>query len=343
MLRNNKKRIISIILLKILSLLILFLYLNNKSSSRKYIINNTNKLKLNKYIVFECIEGKCRGWADRLKGILSAYAWSLISNRKFYINIDKPCHLSNMLEPNKINWLTNFTQLYANFSNNKKYIIGYDNYKLRKSIINLTLDEFEQDSFDLIVIRNNLSWLKEMSKNKDIREKLIYLGYNPDKFNIQYLFHKWYNDLFKLNANLQVKYNNFLNKIKSNEILICAQVRIGGKYDINFTKRNNSIIYWNYIRNVFLNNNNNNNNKNYKLFVTTDTQSIELEAKKEFGNNNVIINEGLNTHLDLIQSKKVSSDCSEVSKTFLDFHSLQNCDKAIISQSGFGKLGVWLD
>ncbi len=341
MLRNNKKKIISIILLKIFSLLILFLYLN-KSSSRKYITNDRIKLKSNKYIVFECIEGQCRGWADRLKGILSAYAWSLITDRRFYININKPCQLSNMLEPNKINWITNFTQLYANFSsNNIKYIIGYDNYKLRKSIQNLTLDEFEQDSFDLIIIRNNLSWLKEMSKNKNIREKLIYLGYNPDKFNVQFLIHKWYNDLFKLNANLQVKYNNFLSKIKSNEILMCAQVRIGGggKYDITFTERNNSIIYWNYIRNVFLNNNNNN-SQNYKLFVTTDTQSIELEAKKEFGNN-VIINEGLNTHLDWIQRGKVSSDCSEVSKTFLDFHSLQNCDKAIISQSGFGKLGVW--
>ena len=31
----------------------------------------------------------------------------------------------------------------------------------------------------------------------------------------------------------------------------------------------------------------------------------------------------------------------EIEKTFLDFHMLQNCDMAIISESGFGKLGVW--
>ncbi len=32
---------------------------------------------------------------------------------------------------------------------------------------------------------------------------------------------------------------------------------------------------------------------------------------------------------------------NEIEKTFLDFYMLQNCDMAIISESGFGKLGVW--
>ena len=58
--------------------------------------------------------GLCGGWADRLKGIYSAYSWSLISDRKFYIKINEPCELKNILEPNNIDWNTNFNELYKN-------------------------------------------------------------------------------------------------------------------------------------------------------------------------------------------------------------------------------------
>ncbi len=64
-------------------------------SKKLKIFENEKKVKLNnnnRYIVYECIEGMglCGGWGDRLKGIYSAYAWSLLSKRKFYININKP-------------------------------------------------------------------------------------------------------------------------------------------------------------------------------------------------------------------------------------------------------------
>ena len=37
----------------------------------------------------------------------------------------------------------------------------------------------------------------------------------------------------------------------------------------------------------------------------------------------------------------LGNDCSRVEKPILDFHFLQMCDKAVISQSGFGRLGTW--
>ncbi len=304
--------------------------------------NFPSKTKQNKYIVYECIEGMglCGGWADRLKGIYSAYAWSLISGRKFYININKPCELKNMLEPNNIDWNTNFTELYKK-NPIREYFNKIDN-NFRSALSNFRLDEFERNSTDIIIIRNNLDWLEPISLNKNIKQRLIDLGYQPDKFKMQFVFKKWYSDLFKLNENLTKKYNSFLGKIKKNnkEILICAQIRIGGarehvSHDGQFTMKNNTIIYWNYIKNVFLKNN----FINYKLFLTTDTGSIELEAKQEFGDR-LIINDGLNTHLDRESNLNFSS-CGRVDKTFLDFHSMQNCGKAIISESGFGKLGTW--
>ncbi len=128
-------------------------------------------------------------------------------------------------------------------------------------------------------------------------------------------------------------------KPNKDSLLICAQVRIGGSRehvsnDENFTQRNNTVIYWNHIRNVFIQN-----NTNYMIFLTTDTKQIEDEARKEFGNDKIIINDGINAHLD--RESNLGSNCSKIEKTFLDFHSLQNCHMAIISESGFGKLGVF--
>ncbi len=45
-----------------------------------------------------------------------------------------------------------------------------------------------------------------MSLNKNIKQKLIDLGYQPNKFKMQFVFKKWYSDLFKLNVNLTKKY-----------------------------------------------------------------------------------------------------------------------------------------
>jgi hypothetical protein len=53
-----------------------------------------------KYIVYECTnENICGGWGDRLKGIMSAYAISLLTDRYFLIYHVRPCLLTNFFEP----------------------------------------------------------------------------------------------------------------------------------------------------------------------------------------------------------------------------------------------------
>lgn len=46
----------------------------------------------------------CGGLADRLKGIMSIYLWSLLSNRSLLIRITRPCNFVNLLEPNLVPW-----------------------------------------------------------------------------------------------------------------------------------------------------------------------------------------------------------------------------------------------
>ena len=50
--------------------------------------------------------------ADRLKGIMSAYAWSLISGRELVLDVTKPCHLTNFLLPNKIQWNKDLNEIF---------------------------------------------------------------------------------------------------------------------------------------------------------------------------------------------------------------------------------------
>ena len=46
----------------------------------------------------------------------------------------------------------------------------------------------------------------------------------------------------------------------------------------------------------------------YKIFLTTDRNYVELEAIKEFGNEYVITNEGPNNHLDLVNNLQSKND-----------------------------------
>ena len=323
-----------------LSIFVILLLKLNKPSNKQSINKNIFKNKYKKKtVIYECYGG-CGGWADRLKGIMSSYAWSLITDRYFIIHHSKPCQLTEFLLPNEYNWNIGFI---INSTNSFYYeTIDNENFRLNLE----TYNNFDSEK-ENIIIKNNLEWLLPLSNNKNLFEKLKSLGFifeiknqTQNRFRIQYLFKNWYKKLFKLNKRLEDKYNEFLKKAKPNSQtkLICAQIRIGGarefvSHDAMFTHRNNSRIYWNYIKDNFIKKLNN--NQNYKIFITTDTKNVEKEALDEFGNEKVLINEGDNVHLDR------ESNCDKSDKVFLDFHCLQNCDMAIVSESGFGKLGVW--
>jgi hypothetical protein len=281
-----------------------------------------------KYVVYECTnEILCGGWGDRLKGIMSAYAISLLTDRYLLIYHVKPCLLNHFFEPSIyfINKTINYDQA------SKKWYLNNEDFRKSLSYFN---------AFNLtskyITIRNNLEWIEPLSKNEIYKEKIKELGYTEKNFKIQFLFKNWYSEIFKLNKRLNEKYLKFLKKAKprNKTKLICAQVRIGDAGGTQFMKRGNLKIYWNYMRTNFIKN-----LTDYRIFLTTDTQDIVSEAIKEFGNEFVVTNDGPNNHLDLFSKLELNDE--KLDKTFLDFHSLQNCHMAIISESGFGKLGVF--
>jgi len=282
-----------------------------------------------KYVIYECTdEDLCGGWADRLKGIMSAYAISLLTDRYFLIYNIKSCLLSDYFESNSyfLNESINYTQVdQLWFLNDLSY---------RESLRFVSAFNFTSK---YISIKNNLDWIEPLSANPIFEKKINELGYNVKKFKIQFVFKEWYSKMFKLNSRLNEKYLKFLKKAKPNKNtkLICCQVRVGGGYDSDvFMEKEKTKIYWNYIRINFIKN-----LTDYRLFLTTDQNDVELEAFKEFGVEFLVTNEGPNNHLDLVYNSKSTNE--NLDRIFLDFHSLQNCNMAIISESGFGKLGIW--
>lgn len=305
----------------------------------------------NKYIRYECKRPLCGGWADRLRGLMSAYIWANFTNREFLIDMNYPCSLSLMLEPNVIKWNrkiqcydmidenddfknTKFTSIRLDKVSNKNF------YALLRSI---DISEYYKEA-NLITIRNNLDWIYSFTFNKLVHQNIQQYGYKkPEEFRLYYFFRKLYGDMFKLTPKLQKRYDEFLHEAKpdNNTKLICAQIRIGGArpnvaFDVQFTQRNNSKLFWKFMREKFIDANP---KQKYKIFVTTDTESVEEESIEEFGKENIVRFDGPFVHIDREAAGNVN-DCSRVEKIFLDFHAIQSCDIAIISQSGFGRLGI---
>lgn len=116
-------------------------------------------------------------------------------------------------------------------------------------------------------------------------------------------------------------------------------MRIGGTrpnvfYDEEQTPRNFSTFYWKFIGEKLIANL----TSKYRIFVTADTEAVEKEAIEQFGTEKVIVIPGISAHVDRESNQK--ENCSRYEKIVMDFWMLSYCDKALISDSGFGVFGI---
>ena len=276
---------------------------------------------------------------------MTAYALSLLTNRQFLINITVPCNFSKLFIPNKVNWLLSEYNLNK-MSTRKIYCINHRNYSSADCITNKTFILIVNKTFneDILILSTNLNLIAYFALN--FKENILNIGYSIEAFRFENLVHKWYNELFKLEPKMQKKYNQIktTNLNEKETQLFCAQIRIGGKRenvvsDLQFNNRNVTKLFWNFIKENFIKSSTTL-EQNWKLFVTSDIEEAELEAVEEFGNDKVIRIKGLNTHVG--RESKLGNNCSRIEKPILDFHFLQNCDKAVVSKgSYFGLIGLY--
>ena len=270
---------------------------------------------------------------------MSAYALSLLTNRQLVIDIQKPCNFLELLEPNAVDW--NPWSYDLNGLKNSE-LTCIDELTCTQRFDNANPSQFEAEN-DIITIRLNNDWLNYFSRAKHFKKSIKKLGYEPDKFKLVYVMHDWYNKLFRLSPALSRKIDLFKNKSKltPETVIICAQIRIGGPRPNvpNDSPRNHlssAKFFWSFIRDNYIADLRA--DHDWRLFITTDIEVVEKEAIEEFGDQRVIRIPGVFSHVDMEPQAK---DCTRVEKPMLDFHFMQNCERAVVSWSGFGKLGAW--
>lgn len=248
-----------------------------------------------------------------------------------------PCPIEEILSPNEVNWNEDIQE----YSKTKEQYYIYWDPNLIDRFKYVDLDTIGQDA-DIIEVRTGASLLNKLSQNKNLINRIKQLGFKPSEFKLHYLMFNWYSKLFKLTDKLKIEYDSYLDKIKT-KTLICAQIRIGGKVSANgisdepFTNRKDTQLFWKLIQDKFIKQ-----NTNYIIYVTSDLQEVKDEAKEVFGKDFVISNDKSSIHIEK-DFKKMKSECENdsIKEIILDFHMLQMCDMAVVSQSGFGMLGLW--
>lgn len=316
------------------------LRLQAETSDTQVLIKN----RLSKYLQFECVEfDNCGGWGDRLKCILSSYAWSIITNRTFLIKSIEPYELSEILEPNEVRWdytLSSYITSSELFSTKLLRIDWHYNFIEKFKSIDMInyLSEI-----NLLRVRGGIMFVNAFPHNKFLLERIKSLGYDPANFTFHHQMHNWYNKLFKLSARLEKSYQTVLKKAKphKNSKLICVQIRIGGSadkiLDRKFAEKNDSKLFWDFLLKRFSKQLISN---KFKIYLTTDKEYVKQEALSLFQPNKVIFMNDSSLHLDKnFQQKNEKFTVAE--NIILDFHMLQNCDAGIVSHSSFGILGLW--
>ena len=65
-----------------------------------------------RYLIYLCDkERACKGWADRQKGMTSAFMLAIVTDRRFGIVLTKPCNLLLFYRPNHVDWIVPESQL----------------------------------------------------------------------------------------------------------------------------------------------------------------------------------------------------------------------------------------
>lgn len=272
------------------------------------------------------------------QGIMSAYAMGLLMNRKLIIKLKKPCPLENYLIPNEIDWSFDHIPGYQNLSKEAFYISYNDNF-VKNDLKNIDFLNFKSN-VSVIFYRDGFNLIRHLTLNINHLEKIKSLGYSVNNFNIENMFYDFYKRMFKFNKKLDSLFKKTIKKAKPNKNskLICAQIRIGGNGDLQFTAKENSKKYWQFIKNNLTSKLN-----DYKLFVTTDTPELIDEANQVFGNDTVIAFKERSFHI----SRKVGrtenlneTECDRIAEIYLDFFMLGKCDMGVVSHSGFGLIGI---
>lgn len=312
---------------------VVFNFIILRKNEKDFFFYSKNEIiEKSKYIMYECYKLSCNGFGDRLKGIMSTFALSLLTNRKLIIRMHHICKFEEILIPNKINW--NFEQIrYKKLSSiiidlNKRN--SFSKFVDSKDILE------EYSNIDLIIVHSNYDIVTGLSKNKNLQMKLQSLGYSQQNFKIAFQFKKWFDHLFKLTKKYKRIFDQKrkLMKPKKNSKLICIQIRIGDKKMPIKIEKKIAQKFWDFINWSFLKEKKT--KQNFSLYITADREYLKNDGKNILNLDKIFFMKNTSIHF-----AKHNINCSLVQNVIFEFYMLKICDIGIVSHSGFGILALW--
>ncbi|KAK6177715.1 hypothetical protein SNE40_015761 [Patella caerulea] len=298
-----------------------------ENSLDKHIVETNST---NRYLIYHC-DGRssCGGWTDRLKGIVTGYILSTLTNRKFGIRItDIPCNLSSIIQPNTINW--DYNLALKNSSISKHFYVGSTPFYKNIKEMDFNM-EFKKP---IVFFRTNLDHVDGLKQNKLYSTQLSWMKH----LSRDQVYAKIVKELFTLAPDSQKLMDTFMKTALPSEKhkLVCAHVRRGR----NPTVPNDSQVrvsdedvlrVWKFLRHY-------NNPDIYRIFFTSDSESDVTHARNLFPDQ-MVENKGQVIHFEKASGQK---NCEGFRKVLVDQQILMKCDVLMISFSGFSRMAAYV-
>ncbi|XP_064596708.1 uncharacterized protein LOC135463379 [Liolophura sinensis] len=304
------------------------------SQDENWSFNDEIQPESRKYLVYSCSgRSPCGGWGDRLRGIVSTYVMAVLTNRVFVINMTSPCPLTMWLHPNLIPWTVH---IKPESQTDEIFIDVHDNTRFSELLKSVDLSKFFIK--DVVRLTPNYDLFSRLKLNPIYQTQLTEMS-KPVPGKPVSLFSRIFEDLFAMNHNLEFQVSKFLAGLyepKRHRTLICAQIRMGRNPSIPRdteirTRPSELKALWNFLQEY-------KNDNRFKIFVTTDSESVRKEAKKLFSSQ-ILDTSGPITHPDY---RHGNDSCLGLGKIILDQYLLRFCDTLVISKSLFGVIGAHL-
>jgi hypothetical protein len=286
----------------------------------------------NKTIQFRCTGG-CGGLGDRVRGLIMAYLFALLSNRKLVVDMRWPCAFTNYFQPNFYKWVPT---LDFKFKGSSLYIRAIDNDNKLMIELNSTSFIDKWSKYDDIQIATNMDFIGAIFSNPHLRKhpivRMFLQNMSPDEANIQTLFPLLFEILLRPTNHI-VRVVDELLANKSSERLLCTHLRIGRNpsnpadhpFEYRFAITNKVIEF--ISQNKLLDK-----NPSISLFVSSDSANATEQVMHHF------LNRSFSVPGPILQIDHpvTGVDChAGFTKVVADFYLLGECETVILTNSGF--------
>lgn len=317
-----------------------------------------------RYMIYKC-DKSCGGWADRVKGIVIAYVFSSLTNRRFGIEIKSmPCKLTSFLEPREVPW--NLTLDRRDRAEAKLFSV-LDSVAFYNTVSTINLDHYFKRR--VIYFKANLDYFDLIKRNPLYMEQLAWM----QPLTRDQIFAEIYRRLFRFSPSVQEVVNRTLENAKpgGSDNLVCAHLRMASNAEhFMDSQARHTVQHGDTVLSFLRQFDNSRRTMNteadslgqklpaaaqsysplpagldvphfpasstVRFFVTSDSAAFVEKAARAFGPG-FVRTEGRVVHVDRARE----AACDGFTKVLVDQELLAQCDVLVISKSGLSRQAAY--